>query len=315
MWLQRYEKVDSLYLILNSFFVILCKNSTNSMIIIADSGSTKTDWAVIDGSTVLTRIKTQGINPFHQSAEVISSILSQELLPSLDRVVTSDAVSGLYFYGSGCTPEKCIQLKQILSEFFPETSSIDCAGDLLAAARAVCGRKAGIACILGTGANSCLYDGEQIIANTPPLGYILGDEGSGAVLGKLFMNGIFKGFLPESLKQEYLDWSGLTYGDVIDKVYRQPLANRFLAKTANFIASRMDTYPELEELVCNNFRSFFDRNLVQYKRQSEMNTIGFVGGISHQFSAQLTQVAMEKGYTVAAIMKSPIDGLVKYHAE
>ena len=296
------------------------------MILIADSGSTKTDWALVDDSTVLTRIKTQGINPFNQDEEKIRQIVSSELLPSLDKVSEGRGISALYFYGSGCTPEMGEGLRKILVDYFPDTREIECNGDLLAAARAVCGRNAGIACILGTGANSCLYDGTKIIANTPPLGYILGDEGSGAVLGKLFMNGIFKGFLPEKLKNEYLEWAGLTYADVIRKVYREPLANRFLAKTANFIASHLDEEPLLAQMVEDNFRSFFDKNLVQYEQvleqkeysmlnvQCSKKKVGFVGGISYQFSAQLKKIANEKGYEVNMIMKSPIDGLIGYHS-
>lgn len=140
------------------------------------------------------------------------------------------------------------------------------------------------------------------------------------------MNGIFKGFLPEKLKNEYLEWAGLTYADVIRKVYREPLANRFLAKTANFIASHLDEEPLLAQMVEDNFRSFFDKNLVQYEQvleqkeysmlnvQCSKKKVGFVGGISYQFSAQLKKIANEKGYEVNMIMKSPIDGLIGYHS-
>lgn len=289
------------------------------MILIADSGSTKTDWAIVDGMTVLKRVKTEGINPFHQSEEKIRDIISSHLLPEID----VPTLSAIFFYGSGCTPEIAPKLRAILAEYFPEAADIECNGDLLAAARAVCGRNPGVACILGTGANSCLYDGSKIIANTPPLGYILGDEGSGAVLGQLFLNAIFKGFLPLRLRDEYLEWSHQTYAGIIHRVYCEPQANKYLAGIANFVAGKQEEYPELKQMVIDNFRHFFDRNLIQYSdkvniflsREDSAVRLGFVGGIAYQFSALLSSVAEEKGYTITRIMKSPIDGLIRFHEE
>ena len=273
--------------------------------LIADSGSTKTDWALVDGNSVVARPRTEGINPFHASEEFIDEVLLHKLLPQL-----GDAdVREIHFYGSGCTPQMAPVMERHLSVVFPGASVVEAQGDLLAAARATCGKNAGIACILGTGANSCLYDGQQITANTPPLGYILGDEGSGAVLGKLFLNGIFKGFLPSWMRDDYLESNGLTYPDVIRKVYREPLANKYLASIANFMYKYIE-HEEIQQLVCGNFHQFFQRNLVQYHQKGR---VGFVGGIAYQYAEQLNQVAREEGYELSMIEKSPIQGLIKYH--
>lgn len=280
------------------------------MILIADSGSTKTDWALLDGTNVLKKINTQGINPFHQDEDSIMRVLQDELLPVLHTV----KIDKIFFYGSGCTPQKSDKVKRALQTVFSDVMNIEINGDLLAAARAVCGHQKGIACILGTGANSCCYDGEQIVMNTPPLGYILGDEGSGAVLGKLFLNGIFKGFLSEEIKEEYLNYSKLTYAEIINRVYAQPLANRFLASIAKFIAEHMDRQ-ELRELVEENFRNFFRRNIIQYKSYLQIQEIrvGFVGGIAGSFVDILSKVAREEGYEMGEVISSPIDGLISYH--
>ena len=153
------------------------------MILIADSGSTKTDWALQSASGSIERFHTQGINPFHQDRSVIAEILRQELLPQLDL----ETISNVFFYGSGVRPEQEPVMISLLQEAFPYAKQIEAHSDLLGSARALCGHNYGIASILGTGANSCLYDGETIIQNTPALGYILGDEGSGGVMGKLFI--------------------------------------------------------------------------------------------------------------------------------
>lgn len=171
--------------------------------------------------------------------------------------------------------------------------------------RALCGDREGIACILGTGANSCLYDGHEIVANIPPLGYILGDEGSGAVLGKMFLNAIFKGFLSEEIKQLYLQESSQSYADIIRKVYREPLANRYLATTAKFIAAHEADYPELRTLVKDNFRGFIHRNIDKYNRKDL--PLNFVGSIAYFFQSELREVSEECGYSLGHVVRSPLD--------
>ena len=269
------------------------------MILIADSGGSKTDWALIslptDTSKCVLRVRTQGLNPFHQSKDVILHTLEQELIPALIKATEQNnnslrktditkLVTQIYFYGAGCTKSLSPIVGDALSMAFP-SASVKVESDLLGAAHAVCGHEAGIACILGTGANSCQYDGEQIVANIPPLGYILGDEGSGAVLGKLLLNGIFKGDLPTEIRDLYLEWSGLSYPEIIDKVYRQPLANRFLAGISRFIKDNLQ-HTELEALVEYNFDNFFKKNILKYK-SSPIRTISAVGGIAAAFEPQI----------------------------
>ena len=213
-------------------------------ILIADSGSTKTEWD-LDGL----RIKTQGINPFHQDDDTIRAILCDELLPQLYSHCSVSEFSSLKvsFYGSGVRPELEEKIVRLLSEAFPEAKQIDAHSDLLGAAIALCGHSEGIACILGTGANSCLFDGQRIVKNTPPMGYVLGDEGSGAVLGIRFLNALYKDRLPHTILSDFEAYIGMNLAQVIDRVYRQPLANRWLASLSEFIHAHMDE-PLIEAL-------------------------------------------------------------------
>ena len=278
------------------------------MKLIADSGSTKTDWSVTSGNNVALSVKTQGINPFHQPEKVISDILSSELLPQIEPVVSS--VSEIHFYGSGCNEANAAVMQALLSRVFCDGVRVFVYSDLLAAARAVCGTSPGIACIMGTGVNSCLYDGTGIVSNTRPLGYILGDEGSGAVLGKLFLNALYKGFLPQDMVGEFEQWIGMSYQDIITRVYREPMANRFLAGIAPFIHDRLDI-PAVRGIVVDNFRNFFRRNVVQYGAASL--PVGAVGSIAYFFRDELREAASLEGFTLSRVLRSPMDGLVAYH--
>lgn len=281
------------------------------MILIADSGSTKTDWCVVDGGSVICRVSTQGINPFHQDEHTISAILRDELLTADDSVRNGIGISQVYFYGSGCREEYVPMMTAALAGAFPHATRIEAHSDLLGAARAVCGAGEGVACILGTGANSCLYDGRRIVMNTPPLGYILGDEGSGAVLGRLFINALYKGSLPATVLSDFERETSLTMADVIRRVYREPLANRFLASFAPFIHRHL-SLPAVRAIVVDNFRQFFRRNVVQYGRPDL--PVGAVGSIACHFSAELSEAARTEGFTMGRVVKSPMDGLVEYHA-
>ena len=188
------------------------------MILIADSGSTKTDWCIVFNGTLIKRIGTKGINPFFQSEEEIQQELTASLLPQLPE----GTINSVYFYGAGCTPEKAPVLRRAIADSLPVIGNIKANSDMLAAARGLCGHEAGIACILGTGSNSCFYNGEEIISNISPLGFILGDEGSGAVLGKLLVGDVLKNQLPSTIKEAFLKQFDLTVPEIIDLVYRQP---------------------------------------------------------------------------------------------
>lgn len=275
------------------------------MKLLADSGSTKTDWCVIDGGRVVFRVTGHGINPFQQDFDDIRRIINDELASKLDDASLIDEVE---FYGAGCRDDKIPELKRIISGLFVKAAKIEVCSDMLCAARALFGDGEGIACILGTGANSCLYDGKGIVANVPPLGYILGDEGSGAVLGKLFINALFKGGLPERLRDEFLAESGLTLAGIINKVYREPLANRFLAGMSPFIRAHLDD-KGVENLVVDNFRLFFRRNVSLYRRPDL--PVSAVGSIAFYYEEQLRQAARLEGYEVVKVIKQPMDELVK----
>ena len=298
------------------------------MILIADSGSTKTDWTLLLSSSeentnkVIATFKTQGITPIHQTAADIRQILGQELMSQLSTFPRAHLVSmgvldtslvqhaSVCFYGSGCTPAHVPMMKQVLSEVL-SPKDVEVHSDLMAAARALCGHDAGIACILGTGANSCLYDGEQIVQNTPALGYILGDEGSGSVLGRLFLNAIFKNPKMANLRDKFLKETKQTQADIIKKVYNEPMANRYLASTSTFIIEHLDN-PTLRQLVIDNFRQFFRSNIDPYNRKDL--PVHFVGSMAFHYRSQLEEAAKLEGYTIGQTLQSPMEGLIKYHS-
>ena len=219
------------------------------MIGIVDSGSTKTDWCLVDHSGEK-RVRTAGINPYFQSEEEMAETLQTQLLPAMEAI---------YFYGAGCATETVNQkVEQAIRRFFPV--AVEVQSDLIAAARALCGHEAGIACILGTGANSCAFDGERIVEQVSPLGYVLGDEGSGAVLGKRLVGDVLKHQLSPVVEQLFFGETELTAAAILDKVYRQPFPNRFLASLVPFVKRHIDE-PSLRLLVEDNFRTFFVRNV------------------------------------------------------
>ena len=268
--------------------------------IIADSGSTKTHWAVVEEGGKTTMKETLGINPIHMSVDEIKDVIPEHLAPRISHLA-------IRFFGAGCVTPFSEKVEKALKDIYPD-ADIFVGSDMLGAARALFGNDEGIACILGTGSNSCLYDGKEIVKNVPPLGYILGDEGSGADLGKFFFNALFKGFLPKEMLEEYLEKEQLTYAEIIERVYRKPLANRFLASTSHFIASHLDSEP-LRELVKENFRGFFRRNVMQYGRPDL--EVGIVGSIAHVYRKELTEVAREENIKLNRIVQSPIDLLVE----
>ena len=188
--------------------------------------------------------------------------------------------------------------------------NIEVHSDLTAAARALCQYEPGIACILGTGANSCLYDGKEIVQNTPALGYILGDEGSGSVLGRLFMNAIFKNPQFQEVRDDYLAKQKLTQAIIINKVYREPMPNRFLASTSLYIKEHIDN-PLLRNLVVENFRQFFRSNIAPYRHQDL--PVHFVGSMAFIYREELVEAAASEGYHVGHTLQSPLEGLVTYH--
>ena len=286
------------------------------MFLIADSGSTKTDWCLCNKGAIIQHIQTQGINPYHQSEDAIEEVLREELLPQLkaqsSHLNAQSPQPEVIFYGSGCANETaCKRVEEAIYKVLG-TDHITIHSDLFGAARALCGREEGIACVLGTGSNSCLYNGKEIVANIPPLGYILGDEGSSAVLGRRLVGDCLKNQLPETLRDEFLTEYNLTQEIILEKVYRQPLANRFLASLTPFLSKHREV-PGIHKLLVESFTDFFVRNVKQYRRP--WLPIHFVGSIAHAFSAELKEAAESLGMELGTILQSPMEGLIKYHTE
>lgn len=280
-----------------------------SMNLIADSGSTKTAWCLLCNNQIIRCFDTAGINPFFQSEEDIVSQLEESLLPKISGYV----VENIYFYGAGCAdPIKNKALEEVLKVVVGALRAV-VASDMLGAARGLLGREKGIACILGTGANSGVYDGENLIKGVYAGGYILGDEGSGGVLGKLLISDWVKKQMPQDVYDALTEEYGLTYLGIVDRVYKQPFPNRWLAQFTKFMSAHRE-HPYIHNLLLEAFKGFFNRNIKQYDEWKELE-VGFVGSIAYYFNAELTEAAAECGIKLGKIMQNPIEGLVCYHKE
>jgi glucosamine kinase len=278
------------------------------MILIADSGSTKTAWGLVDSNTKeASYIMTGGINPLYQQKHEIIQLLQQELTLGIGNNVD------IHFYGAGCiSPHVNDIVISALNSVFPG-SSVTIETDMMAAARSLCQSNEGIACILGTGSNSCYYDGSNIVTNISPLGYVLGDEGSGAVLGKRFIGDLLKNQLPKSMTHRFLEQYDFTPAQIVESVYKKPFPNRFLAQFTLFIHDHIYE-PALKSLVKNCFNEFFNRNIRQYV-QAERLPVHFTGSIAFIFKDLLMESAFECGFVTGTITKSPMEGLVRYHVD
>lgn len=276
-----------------------------------DSGSTKTDWGFFNTMQDIRIIKTQGLNPCHQPIDEIKDIIENELIKNIQGVDTG-SVSEVFYYGAGCATETiCAQMAAILSEFFPKAAiSVD--SDMLGAARALCGHAEGVACVLGTGSNSCLFDGKNIVDQVPSLGYILGDEGSSAALGRRLISDCLKRQLPESVSQEFMQRYSLTKDIIIENVYRKPLPSRYIAGFSPFLYEKRNI-PEVHKLIIQCFSEFFTRNVINYHKP--WLPVHFVGSLANSFSVELTETAESLGMTIGKIEASPMGGLVEYHSQ
>ena len=282
-------------------------DTNHSFMLIADSGSTKTEWAILANHEPSHRcFESQGINPFVQDEEIIIGILRKELFPEL---AAEEQPATIFFYGAGCTPEKAAIVKRCLQHFFSK-ARIEVQSDLLGATRALLGDTPGIAAILGTGSNSCLYDGKEIIKQTPSMGFILGDEGSGASLGKALVADIAKGVIDRKISEMFYEETKLTIPYILDRVYQTPLPNRFLASLVPFLA-RHRTDKAIQHLIINNFRTFFRRNITPYNRKDL--GVYVIGGLAKGFEAELKKAAHEEGFSVKSVFERPMPGLISYH--
>lgn len=278
------------------------------MKLIADSGSTKTSWCLAGNSGLTEIFSTGGMNPFFRNTEDIASEIRMKLLPE-----TGSEVNEIYFYGAGIiNAEKGNIVKSALQQIYPE-AEIEVQSDLLAAARATLGNETGIACILGTGSNSCLYNGKEIIEHVPPLGFILGDEGSGAILGRKIVADFLKGIMPENIAEKFKSSYHLIYADFLDSVYKKEKPNQFLAQFVPFLHENItDKY--CVQLVEKSFEEFVLRNISAYSGFRRM-PICFVGSVAFYFQEQLKNVLENYHLQIKTVLKEPLNGLIKFHTE
>ncbi|RIH64931.1 ATPase [Mariniphaga sediminis] len=275
------------------------------MIAIADSGSSKTDWLFIEKEQE-TSIKTPGINPFFQNTE---EILENQM--NLIAYHLKNKTQKVFFYGAGCIKGKSDSVvAKALRKIFSH-ADIFVEDDMQGAARALLGKKEGIACILGTGANSCYYDGTKILDKVPPLGFILGDEGSGAHIGRLFLNDYFKRALPEDLKAKANKELSLDMPEVLAAVYRKEYPSRYLAGFSTFLGNHKNL-SYTQNLIKRSFTEFFSRNIERYENYKNRE-VSFVGSIAFHYASILKEVAVNRKITIGKIIEKPIAGLKQYH--
>ncbi|MES2389702.1 MAG: N-acetylglucosamine kinase [Bacteroidota bacterium] len=276
-------------------------------ILIADSGSTKTDWLLSGPGNESTLLLTQGLNPWYLNPDQLLEALRSELLPQLD-----EDPAAVYFYGAGCAgEEQSRRMHRALERALPRTADIQVHSDMLGAARSLCGRSAGIACVLGTGSNSCLYDGRNIERTQPNLGFWLGDEGSGAYLGKRLIQDFFNQEMPGIISLDFENRYGLKRDAVIERLYRNSFPNRYAAAFAKFLHDHINN-EYCAAIVEESFSLFLKRSVMRYPEAGTL-PLHFCGSIAFHFADVLKRVAGEKGLEVASVVRSPGEGLEKYH--
>ncbi|MEG1685039.1 MAG: hypothetical protein RR319_03720 [Bacteroides sp.] len=277
------------------------------MKLIAESGSSRTEWCLVEGIYVIEHTFTEGINPFFQTRREISRSIRLQL----PKVFFKKKIEKIYFYGAGCSSKekKEIVSASLVAQF---KAPVEANSDLLAAARGLFGNEPGIACILGTGSNSCFYDGENIVKNVRSLGYILGDEGSGAVLGKLFLSDCLKDIAPIALINLFYEKFRITPEEALESVYNRPFPNRFLATFSYFLIENIDN-DYVRNLIYCNIKNFFVRNISQYDYRNY--PVRFVGSGAKILSKMLREVASEFGIEIKVIEETSMNGLVRYHTQ
>lgn len=274
--------------------------------LIADSGATKAEWCLVGGRKRRT-FMTQGISPYFLNGEQIQALLREELLPSLGK----SRIDEVHYYGTGCNAKvNVILVTKALKALFP-SSGVSVHNDLLAAARALCGREKGIACILGTGSNSCYFNGQRIVRNSPGLGYVLGDEGSGAYLGRKVIQHYLYGIFDDDLRARFDARFVTTSSEILDNVYKKPLANRYLASFTRFLAENRGHYM-VENILEDGIGDFFHQHVARYPESRRM-PVHFVGGVAHAFSDVVEGLCRDYGLAAGRILRNPMEGLVAYH--
>lgn len=278
-----------------------------SVKLIADSGATKAEWCLLQGKKTTT-VFTQGISPYFLNTRQIAEILEKELLPSIGKV----GIDEVYYYGTGCiNPNNNLIVKNALKQVFKGLSKVEVTHDVMAAARALYGDDKGVACILGTGSSSCYYNGKKISVNRPGLGYVLGDEGSGAYLGRKVLQYFMYGTFDDELTEQFNTKYHLSASEILDNVYKKPLANRYLASFTPFLSENRGHYM-IENILEDGLNDFFFQHICKFKESWTM-PVSFVGGISFYFQDVLTQLCHAYEFTPGKILKNPMEGLVAYH--
>lgn len=277
--------------------------------IIADAGSSKVEWLLLgDNGKIISRTTTDGLNALLADSEEAKSLFAE----ARSALGQEESVAEIHYYGAGCaTTAICDKIHGALSEVW-QSGTVSVSSDLLGAARSLLGKEKGIACILGTGSNSCLYDGHDIIQNVPSLGYVLGDEGSGSALGKRLVADAFKGHLPKAILDKFLASYKLTLSDILEKTYRTPKPNKFLASVVPFIGEHLWN-PYVYSLVLEEFSHFIRRNVAMYPGAHTL-PIAFTGSIAYYFEKILREAADRQGYKVDKISRTPMEGLVAFHS-
>ena len=276
--------------------------------LIADSGSTKTDWRLAEANGETHHIQTDGLNPYYQTTAQMVATLQAQLLPELK----SGAVTKAFFYGTGCTgPAVNDTVANSLRTVLPDLQQIEVNSDMLGAARAAAGRQAGIVCILGTGSNACCYDGERITRGIQSLGFWLGDEGSGGYLGKTLVRRFFQQRLPAELHDAFQTRYELDRLMLLDHAYKKPFPNRYFAAFTPFLADYL-SHPYIATVVTDAFVEFLE---IYVKRFPEAETwpVHFVGSIAHYFAPMLRQSIQQTGLTMGTVFKAPVERLVQFH--
>lgn len=280
------------------------------MIIIADGGSTKTNWCLVNEEGKKVYFNTEGYNPYFSDTDYII----QSLHDNLPIDLPIDKITEINYYGAGCNAAEKVKIIKTAMETVFKSARVNIGHDLLAAARALLGTNEGFAAILGTGTNSCLYDGKNIINNIDSGAYILGDEGSGCYIGKKLLTDYLRGYMPEAVRSLFWETFKLTPDDINDAVYAQPRANRFCASFSKFVYDNNVHIEYSRNLVKTSFEDFF-RNLVTHYPNYKKYTFNCIGSVGYNFRNVLEEVVTENGMVVGNIIRSPIDSLVKYHLE
>jgi glucosamine kinase len=276
------------------------------MILVADSGSTKTEWKIIKEGIPQDSVFSSGINPYFLSGKEIYHLLKKEL-----EDLSELSFSTVYFYGTGCNTVVKENIVRDAIRRFLSSDEIYIGSDLLAAAHSLCLGKPGIACIMGTGSNSCYYDGSAIVSNVSPLGYILGDEGGGAVIGRKLVAGVLKKQVPQTVIDIFFDTYKITASEILENVYMKPFANMYLGQFAKFISANIHI-PELQDIIITSFEDFIIRNILQYP-ESKVLPVHFTGSIAYYFRTFLEELLVKNSLHPGIITISPMPNLIQYH--